>query len=291
LFVAFTLIFLFITIAAAYRDSIKKTAVLLYDLDPDMLQAFTDLHSAFSAASSSRLIWHITSKANVLDRKYHAGASSVIETEKIVLGTSPPPKIKTNIHPVTVPLGSKTLYFFPDRLLLFDTSGYGAINYQHLQIDLEVAPFITGETSIPSDAQVVDYTWRYVNKSGGPDRRFSNNSQIPVIATSRLHISASSGFQGVIMFSNPRAPAPFVDELRRLASILPASPTHKPVFISPTNTTLPNPRFYCFIQNQVNGPYTRSEVEGMVAKRIVNSATLVCYEGQQKWHPWGAVST
>jgi AAA+ superfamily predicted ATPase len=35
-------------------------------------------------------------------------------------------------------------------------------------------------TNFPSDAQFVKYVWKYVNKKGGPDRRFSDNPQYPV---------------------------------------------------------------------------------------------------------------
>jgi hypothetical protein len=34
---------------------------------------------------------------------------------------------------------------------------------------------------VPRDSTQVDTTWRFVNKNGGPDRRFNNNSQIPIL--------------------------------------------------------------------------------------------------------------
>src|SRR5437762_9619858 len=53
------------------------------------------------------------------------------------------------------------------------------------------------------DARVIEYTWRYVNKCrGGPDRRFGNNTQLPVIETADLIFSSDSGFQSKLKFSN-----------------------------------------------------------------------------------------
>src|SRR6266516_7853941 len=72
-----------------------------------------------------------------LDRKYHAGASSVIDTDKIRLSKSAPPGVKTNILPMVTPLGRKRLYFLPDRVLLLDAVGFGAISYQDLRVELE----------------------------------------------------------------------------------------------------------------------------------------------------------
>src|SRR6266566_4465413 len=61
-----------VVIFTAYRDTLKKTTVLLYDFDDDVLGAFSNLDAAFNQASASQCIWHVQAKADVLDRKYHA---------------------------------------------------------------------------------------------------------------------------------------------------------------------------------------------------------------------------
>ena len=191
-------------ILSTYRDTLKKTTVLLYDFDDDALGAFANLDGAFNQANASQCIWHVQSKAAVLDRKYHAGASSVIDTDKIRLSKSAPPGVKTNILPMVTPLGRKRLYFLPDRVLLLDAVGFGAISYQDLRVELEKSTFITGEVTAPSDARIVTYTWRYVNKGrgGGPDHRFHDNPQLPVIETGDLAFSTDSGFSAKLKFSN-----------------------------------------------------------------------------------------
>ena len=50
-----------------------------------------------------------------------------------------------------------------------------------------------GDGDVPADAQVVDRTLLYVSKNGTPDRRFSNNRQLPVALYSQINISSSSG--------------------------------------------------------------------------------------------------
>jgi hypothetical protein len=207
------------TIIAAYRDTLKKTTVLLYDFDDDVLGAFANLDATFSAAAASQRIWHVQAEARVLDRKYHAGASSVLDAENVRLSKSAPSGVKTNILPMVTPLGRRTLYFFPDRLLVLDAVGFGAINYQNLRVELEKSKFVTGELTAPSDARVIDCTWRYVNKRGGPDHRFHNNPQLPVIETGDLTFSSDSGLSGQLRFSNTGAAQAFVDGIRQFIAV------------------------------------------------------------------------
>ena len=65
----------------------------------------------------------------------------------------------------------------------------------------------------PSRCDVVGQTWRYVNKQGGPDRRFSNNPQLPVLETRDLSLADCGGFRAVLKFSNVSAAEQLRDAL------------------------------------------------------------------------------
>lgn len=39
----------------------------------------------------------------------------------------------------------------------------------------------------------MDYTWRFVNKKGGPDRRFNNNRQLPIAQYGFIQLQSQSG--------------------------------------------------------------------------------------------------
>lgn len=54
---------------------------------------------------------------------------------------------------------------------------------------------------MPRDAEVVDRTWRYVNKSGGPDKRFKDNRQIHVCRYEQISLSSSTGLNEVLQVS------------------------------------------------------------------------------------------
>jgi hypothetical protein len=206
------------------RDSERTTTVLLYDLDESLLSAYDSLTNAVDTAGSSNRIWHIQSQATVLDRKYHAGAAAVISSDDSRLSKSSPPRVKTNISPPTITFGRSKLYLLPDLVLFSDSRGFGAIDYQTLQCSIQHGTFIL-DNAAPADAQVTAYTWRYVNKNGGPDRRFSHNPQLPIIRVADVHFVAGNGFAGVLKFSNVPCAEALCEGLEKFAASLPRNNT------------------------------------------------------------------
>ena len=68
----------------------------------------------------------------------------------------------------------------------------------------------------PTDAQCVGTTWQYANKSGGPDRRFKNNRQLPIMLYGRLTLTTPQGLLMVWDFSRPDVAASLADALNRM---------------------------------------------------------------------------
>lgn len=178
----------------------EKTVVLFYDFDPDMEAAYAHLHSAASQLASCAAAWHIEASGKAHDRKYHAGASDLVRRKNTFIRKAEPPYVKTNIETVAVGVGRQTLHFFPDRVLVYDKNGVGAVGYRELRIDVGATRFIESE-SVPRDAEVVDRTWKYVNKSGGPDRRFKDNKELPVCRYEEITLSSQTGLNEVLQLS------------------------------------------------------------------------------------------
>lgn len=187
---------LLVSVAGTYiaytRDALEKTVVLFYDLDADMEAAYAQLHSAASQLAGCAAAWHIEASGKVHDRKYHAGASDLVSRKKTFIRKAEPPYVKTNIETVAVGVGRQTLHFFPDRVLVYDQNGIGAVGYQELHLDVSTTRFIESE-SVPRDAEVIDRTWKYVNKSGGPDRRFEDNKEFPICRYEEITLSSQTG--------------------------------------------------------------------------------------------------
>src|SRR5262249_40843142 len=88
-----------------------------------------------------------------------------------------------------------------DLLLVYQGDQYGAVSYESLSVECSPTRFIE-DGNLPRDAQIVDHTWKYVNKSGGPDRRFSNNRQLPVVQYAHLEIKSTTGLNIHLQASN-----------------------------------------------------------------------------------------
>jgi hypothetical protein len=204
-------------LAARYRDRVRKTVVILYDFDPSVEEAFRRFTEWAQAVASSRRAWHVAASGQVYDRKYHAGASELVRRNPTTLRSSSPPHIETNVPVLSLGAGRQTLYFLPDRLLVYDATGVGAVTYRTLEISVTRQRFIE-DGGAPSDATVVDHTWRYVNRKGGPDRRFSNNPQLPICLYDELNLRTSSGLNETFHVSKSGVCHGFASAVQYLAS-------------------------------------------------------------------------
>jgi len=212
-----------LVIFAFWTDKRRKTTCLWYDFDPHVESAYASLHNAVSNIASCSKCWHVESSAAVYDRKYHAGASSLLRRNPTNVRIASPSFLKTNVKTVAIEVGRQTLYFFPDRLLVFDRGRVGAVDYGELTLAVSSRRFIEDGTH-PGDARVVDHTWRYVNKNGGPDRRFNGNRQLPICLYDELHFSSSSGLNELIQTSRADIASPLVGAIRSLAKFTKAPP-------------------------------------------------------------------
>lgn len=66
---------LFLLVAVRW-DRLRKTTVMLYDLEDDYATICQTLHDAFDDMKNCRKKWHMVSEGKVTDQKRHAGASS-----------------------------------------------------------------------------------------------------------------------------------------------------------------------------------------------------------------------
>jgi len=207
-------------VVAHLKDQLRKTAVLMYELDHAMEQALEALHAGASALASVSATWHVASHARVFDQKYHAGAGTVVDRKLTRFIKAPPPFIETNIQTFSVNVGAQTLHFFPDRVLIYDSNGVGAVSYQGLQVLVSSKQFVEQE-AVPSDATVIGRTWRYVNKNGGPDRRFKDNREIPVCQYEQVALRSDTGLNELLQVSRLGAAADFASAIARLSRTMP----------------------------------------------------------------------
>ena len=129
-----------------------------------------------------------------------------------------------------LPAGRQKLFFLPDRILVWDSSGVGAVGFDQLDVGFGEQRFIEDE-GVPGDSRVVDKTWRYVNKKGGPDRRFNNNTEIPIVLYEALFLTSKSGVQELFQLSRTGVGVQFKNAVASMVSAISESNEAKEDFI------------------------------------------------------------
>ena len=188
----------------AWQDRLRKLTVLCYDLDETTAHAFESFIGAWQSVSTVRNLWTIPQAERYADKKYHGGAAIGVTRDSTQVRFGAPDNVRCNISVPMLRTKTATLAFYPDRLLVFRAGQVGAVLYSALQALPSNGRF-NEEQAVPADTQVVGRTWHYVNKSGGPDRRFKNNREIPVCAYSELELRSDSGLSARFMASKPGA--------------------------------------------------------------------------------------
>jgi len=209
---------LIVWFAVAQWDALRTSTVIMYEMDDETAHRFEGLANSVAALGQARGLWHLSSTADVRDRKYHAGASSVVRRSATNVTRGLPRRVRCNIDVPSLGVGRQRMYFFPDRVLVCESSAVGAVSYEDLRVSRGTTRFIE-EAAVPADSQVVDRTWRYVNKGGGPDRRFKNNRQIPVCLYETLHFGSDSGLNELIHLSRVGAGVSLCEAIAERASL------------------------------------------------------------------------
>ncbi len=172
-----------------------------YEIDSESQQIINSrLRPLLELAKSQRLT-RIVETRKVINKKYESGASDTVTTKKCKFTTNIPFPFKVNIPAPTFKMGKEKLVFLPDKLLIMKGLKIGIVNYTDINVRSSTTRFIEKQR-VPKDTTIVDYTWRYVNKSGGPDRRFNNNPRYPVCLYGEFTLKSASGLNTVIMYSN-----------------------------------------------------------------------------------------
>jgi hypothetical protein len=199
------------------KDIERKGFVLQYDLDDHATEAAAVLVDICEKIGAIAKCWHIDSSQEVLDAKYHAGAASVVQKRETRMKIEDPPFLRTNVPVPSIRMGKETLYFLPDRLLVYAGTNIGAVAYADLHVRVNDKRFIEeSRASVPGDAEVVGATWQYVNKKGGPDLRFKNNPELPICLYEEIHLNSASGLREILQLSKRGFGEPFSRALATL---------------------------------------------------------------------------
>ncbi|TYO61856.1 DUF4236 domain-containing protein [Bradyrhizobium hipponense] len=186
--------------AVAVHGRQSSTVTLDYELSGEASERFDALKHAFDALAACRRIWRIPLERQESDWKRNAGVARTVERAQTSLTRGNPHLIQSNVDFLRIPLGKEAVYFTPDCILVVAGDAVAAVEYEDVEVVCKPTRFVEDDAA-PSDTQVVGETWRYVNRNGGPDRRFNNNRKLPICLYGEIDFKSAVGLNERIQCS------------------------------------------------------------------------------------------
>lgn len=201
-------------------DQEARTTTLEYDADALAAERTQFLDRAYATLSKTQRLWIIDTESRITDWKRNAGANALVSRRPATPSRRMPPYIRSNGVPFALVLGRASLHFLPDRVLVWDGGQYATCTYSSLIVRASETNFIEHDRTA-LDATVVGHTWQYANKNGGPDRRFRDNRQLPIMRYGVIELGSRAGFAVHLETSNRMIAPEFVS---LLSSAIAATP-------------------------------------------------------------------
>lgn len=212
-----------ITSHSAELESLKsRLASTEYDVDasvdPKVLSLYENVCLSFEKLLASQKIWIETSRVQNSERK--ASAFSLVDRKETSFGVGVFNYIKSKYDVPTIPFGSSLLYLYPEYAILSQTpSQFEIIDYSSILVAYSTTNF-QESGSYPTDAERIGTTWKYVNKNGGPDKRYANNPTIMVLKYGIICISIKNQTSVTYQVSNADLADSFCSNFSKLVSAL-----------------------------------------------------------------------
>ncbi|WP_421723909.1 DUF4236 domain-containing protein [Bauldia sp.] len=197
-------------------DHYRRSVSVSYEPSGMAAEAEAALRESFVHLQESAAAWAVDAEGYTSDWKRNAGATELASRRRTYPSMDCPSQIRSRASFPCLRFGKKALYFLPDAVLFSDRWSIAAVDYRELYSSLYPVQFIQ-DSPVPKDATIVGTTWRFVNKDGGPDRRFNNNVQLPVCRYDELSLWADAGLRVRIQLSRANAGEAFNKVIRTIA--------------------------------------------------------------------------
>jgi len=172
-----------------------------YEIDENLENRFDIMNELMGFLLETEFIWQINDLLDKGSDGQPTGTQNVNRT-KIDIQVVSPQFIKTNITCFSIKLKDETLYLFPDKLLIEKNNHYGAIPYEEITSEFGNISYL--EDVPPSDAEIIEETWRYVTKSGNPDKRYKDNYKRYLCKYGISYFTTEQGFTLLLYFSGEK---------------------------------------------------------------------------------------
>lgn len=188
-----------------------------FNMDQSILNDYLTLKKNFEQLANINVIWDITSAKSVDRVKERSAAGTSITRTKVKFSKSSLDYINTKYEALRFQnANGGDMFLYPGFIVMIDKQNkeFGLIDFREINIEHHGQRFVETE-GVPKDSKVVDRTWKYVNKSGSPDKRYKDNYEIPIALYYELTISSTKGLFESYQFSNPEIGQIFCDSFSK----------------------------------------------------------------------------
>jgi hypothetical protein len=175
-----------------------------FNMDQSILNDYIVLKNCFQKLTEINKIWDITSAQNIDRVKERSAASRTITRTAVNFCTGTLDYINTKYEAFKLKnANGGDLYVYPGFIIMPSESSndFALIDFRDVSFEHNGQRFVETDP-LPSDANVVGYTYQYVNKNGSPDKRYANNPQIPIALYYELVLNSKKGLYESFEFSN-----------------------------------------------------------------------------------------
>lgn len=176
------------------------------DLPDTVKHTFSRMSDEFTVMAKSQKIWDTTSERAANKIIERTSASRIITREAVTFKLSSCELIDSSWRvPHLANANGGDLFLYPGFVLYFVSSdAFALLEIKDLKMVFSTTSF-QEEEDVPRDSKQISRTWAKVNKDGSPDRRFTNNYEIPVMEYFKLTLTSKTGLNEEYMISNADA--------------------------------------------------------------------------------------
>jgi len=188
--------------------------------DINIKNTFSDMISAFTELKYSDKIWDMTYSERNFETK--SAASTTMERTEVKFNFDYIKSIQSNEKSFCFEnYNGGDFYFYPSFIIYFkNNEDIAIIDYSELIINFSESRFLEESADIPSDTKILGKTWYRVNKDGTPDRRFTNNYEIPIVCYGSIQIQSISGINELYYISDVNKAKHFCEQYHRYQDIV-----------------------------------------------------------------------
>lgn len=213
---------------------------IVSELSDQEIQKYSFFCDSFVALKNCERTWTIVSQKD--NNEIKSSAKTLVDRKDFLFLTGCYKELEIPYQVPKIPLGLyRNLYFYP-RFVIDEkpTRDFDVIPITHISLQYKGSRF-QESGPVPSDAEKIGSTYKYINKDGGPDRRFSYNPEIPLMLYGDLILSP---YDLIYEVSNNKMAIQFCSAFLDLKTASMESDAGHLISVSPNNLATDRPKAF-----------------------------------------------